>query len=73
MGDDWAILVFIAAGALIFGAAFLRYVRAGMMQAESEWRAKTRDRFCVRCGCSLRGNISRVCPKCRRPFKLFAR
>jgi hypothetical protein len=68
MGNDWPGVVLLSVFALLVGAAFLGYVRAGMVQAEAEWRLKRRDRFCVRCGYALRGNASGVCPECGRHF-----
>ena len=69
MESDWASLVLPIIFAMILGAAFLGYVRLGMAEAEAEWRNKTRKRFCVRCGCSLRGNTSGICPNCGKRFK----
>jgi len=69
MENDWPVFVMITLFALVMGAAFLGYVRAGMVEAEAEWRMKMRNRFCVRCGYSLRGNVSGICPECGKRFK----
>jgi len=67
--EDWAFTTMIFAFGLAMCAAFLGYVRKGMIEAEAEWRLKMRNRFCVRCGYSLRGNVSGICPECGRHFK----
>jgi ribosomal protein S27AE len=72
METDWPGIIFFSSIALILGAVFLGYVRAGMVEAEAAWRMKMRNRFCVRCGYSLRGNVSGVCPECGRRFKADA-
>jgi hypothetical protein len=64
MENDWASVAALIAFTLIVGVPFLGYVRAGMNQAEADWRLKMRGRFCVRCGYSLLGNVSGVCPEC---------
>ena len=69
MTEDWAFTAMIVAFGLAMCAAFLGYVRKGMIEAEAEWQLKRRNRFCVRCGFSLRGNISGICPECGRRFQ----
>jgi hypothetical protein len=69
MTYDWAFITVIFAIGLIMCAAFLGYVRKGMIEAEVEWRLKMRNRFCVRCGYSLRGNVSGICPECGKRFR----
>lgn len=68
--EDWAFIAMIFAFGLAMCVAFFGYVRKGMIEAEVEWRLKMRSRYCVRCGYSLRGNISGICPECGRRFKI---
>jgi hypothetical protein len=69
MDNDWPGLLLITLFAIAMGVVFLGYVRTGMVEAEAQWRNEMRNRFCVRCGYSLLGNVSGICPECRKRFK----
>ena len=52
------------------GAVVLYYAIVEVRRSNAEERWKQRGRYCIKCGYSLKGNQSGVCPECGEPIQI---